>query len=56
MAQLPKTLEMDAVKLLQSMTIRVKITTAFWLRSWVARQLLRLAAFVLGADIEFDDE
>jgi hypothetical protein len=43
----------SARKFSHQVTVKVKITSEFVVRLWVAKQLLRLATWVLGANIEF---
>jgi hypothetical protein len=35
-------------------TIDVRLTREFYLRTWLGCQLIRLAAWVLGCNVEFD--
>lgn len=41
-------------RLMQLITIHVKITTPFKIKAWIGKQLIRLAVWVMGAKVEFE--
>lgn len=51
-------MEAATIKLsdLSFMTVKVKITKVFWLRAWVAKRLLFMAARVAGCRIKIEDD
>lgn len=55
MAQLGE-VRVPAAKAMQSLTIKVRVTglRRFKLRLWLGTQLLKLAAWVIGANIEIE--
>jgi hypothetical protein len=58
MVRRQKPFEIDAVQLMQRMTIQVKIKKEREMRTriWIATRLIIFAAFITGMGIEFGDE
>ncbi len=52
---MPKMIEETIViNNLNKLTVRVKISTSFKIRGWIAKQLVFLAAWLIGANIDYE--